>query len=195
MSSTAQRGDERHRRQARPPPPSQQRGPFSPQIYLLRHPSSLLTSSARARRQPPTSSRSCRRRVSFPPTLIPPTCVLARRCQNAFVNVAFVSQSNSPLEYVKLARTKGARLLRAVETKKRTYLAVLCGDEGERIELFTVSAASPSHETRLANLFLRSQGSRSISLSLNRTFVLPENPRTIEFQLQGDDLVDICALL
>jgi hypothetical protein len=77
----------------------------------------------------------------------------------------------SPVEYVKLARTRGARLLRAVETKKRTYLAVLCGEEGERIELFT--------------------GSRSISLSLNRTFVLPETPKTIEFQLQGDDLVDI----
>ncbi|KAK4699770.1 hypothetical protein P7C70_g6487, partial [Phenoliferia sp. Uapishka_3] len=84
---------------------------------------------------------------------------------------AHPANSNSPLEYVKLARTKGARLLRAVETKKRTYLAVLCGDEGERIELFT--------------------GSRSISLSLNRTFVLPENPRTIEFQIQGDDLIDI----
>ncbi|GAA5969335.1 hypothetical protein JCM11641_007555 [Rhodosporidiobolus odoratus] len=84
---------------------------------------------------------------------------------------AHPANSSSPLEYVKLARTKGARLLRAVETKKRTYLAVLCGEDGERIELFT--------------------GSRSISLSLNRTFVLPETPRTIEFQLQGDDLVDI----
>ncbi|GEM06207.1 mitogen-activated protein kinase kinase kinase kinase 4-like protein [Rhodotorula toruloides] len=82
--------------------------------------------------------------------------------------------ANSPVEYVKLARTRGARLLRAVETKKRTYLAVLCGEEGERIELFT--------------------GSRSISLSLNRTFVLPETPKTIEFQLQGDDLVDICLV-
>lgn len=30
-------------------------------------------------------------------------------------------------------------MFRAVETKKRTYLAVLCGDEGERVELFTVS--------------------------------------------------------
>jgi len=29
--------------------------------------------------------------------------------------------------------------MRATETKKRTYLAVLCGGEGERIELFTVS--------------------------------------------------------
>ncbi|GAA6006423.1 hypothetical protein JCM10207_004928, partial [Rhodosporidiobolus poonsookiae] len=84
---------------------------------------------------------------------------------------AHPANSASPLEYVKLARTKGARLLRAVETKKRTYLAVLCGEEGERIELFT--------------------GSRSISLSLNRTFVLPESPRTISFQLQGDDLVDL----
>ncbi|GAA5899139.1 uncharacterized protein JCM6883_005120 [Sporobolomyces salmoneus] len=81
------------------------------------------------------------------------------------------SDNNSPLEYVKLARSRGSRLFRAVETKRRTYLAVLCGDEGERIELFT--------------------GSRSVSLSLNRTFVLPETPRSIDFQLQGDDLVDI----
>lgn len=65
-------------------------------------------------------------------------------------------------------------MMRAVETKKRTYLAVLCGEEGERIELFT--------------------GSRSISLSLNRTFVLPDTPRTIEFQLQGDDLAEIFLL-
>ena len=43
------------------------------------------------------------------------------------------------LEYVKLARTKGARFIRASETAKRTYLAVLCGEQGERIELFTVS--------------------------------------------------------
>ncbi|SCV71007.1 BQ2448_3769 [Microbotryum intermedium] len=84
---------------------------------------------------------------------------------------AHPANAASPLDYVKLARTKGARLLRAVETKKWTYLAVLGGDDGDRIELFT--------------------GSRGISLSLNRTFVLPERPRTIEFQLQGDDLVDI----
>ncbi|MBW0462002.1 hypothetical protein O181_001717 [Austropuccinia psidii MF-1] len=77
----------------------------------------------------------------------------------------------APLEYVKLARTKGSRLLRALETTRRTYLAVLCGESSERIELFT--------------------GSKNISLSLNRTFVLPETPRTIEFQMQGDDLVDI----
>ncbi|GAA6058745.1 hypothetical protein JCM10212_003433 [Sporobolomyces blumeae] len=81
------------------------------------------------------------------------------------------AHQTSALEYVKLARTRGARSFKAVETKKRTYLAVLCGEEGERIELFT--------------------GSRNISLSLNRTFVLPETPRAIDFQLQGDDLVDI----
>lgn len=39
------------------------------------------------------------------------------------------------------------------------------------------------------------KGSRSISLSLNRTFVLPETPRSIDLQLQGDDLVDICEFL
>ncbi|KAI9617389.1 hypothetical protein KEM48_004841 [Puccinia striiformis f. sp. tritici PST-130] len=45
----------------------------------------------------------------------------------------------APLEYVKLARTKGAKLLRAYETRRRTYLAVLCGESSERIELFTGS--------------------------------------------------------
>ncbi|GAA5898688.1 hypothetical protein JCM6882_000898 [Rhodosporidiobolus microsporus] len=118
---------------------------------------SAAASSSDYKRRPATSLHR-----SEPPTLpassqIPPD--------------AHPANSASPLEYVKLARTKGARLLRAAETKKRTYLAVLCGEEGERIELFT--------------------GSRSISLSLNRTFVLPETPRTVEFQLQGDDLVDI----
>ncbi|GAA5932487.1 hypothetical protein JCM3775_005933 [Rhodotorula graminis] len=56
---------------------------------------------------------------------------------------AHPASSSSPLEYVKLARTKGARMLRAVETKKRTYLAVLSGDEAERIELFTVRLSRP----------------------------------------------------
>ncbi|GAA5999697.1 hypothetical protein JCM5350_003952, partial [Sporobolomyces pararoseus] len=82
-----------------------------------------------------------------------------------------LSAVSSPVEYVKLARTRGARLFRAVETERKTYLAVLCGEEGERIELFT--------------------GFKNISLSLNRTFVLPDTPRTIDFQLQGDDLIDI----
>ncbi|GAA6022642.1 hypothetical protein JCM11491_001148 [Sporobolomyces phaffii] len=58
-----------------------------------------------------------------------------------------------------------------LKSRAPTYLAALCGDDGDRIELFT--------------------GSRNISLSLNRTFVLPERPRSIDLQLQGDDLVDI----
>ncbi|GAA5872266.1 hypothetical protein JCM3774_003330 [Rhodotorula dairenensis] len=78
---------------------------------------------------------------------------------------------DSPLEYVKLARSRGAWLLKAVETRRRTYLALLVGDEKNRIELFT--------------------GSKNISLSLNRTFVLPDTPRSIELQLQGDELADI----
>jgi hypothetical protein len=57
-------------------------------------------------------------------------------------------QSNNSLGYVKLARTKGALLLRAVETRKRTYLAVLCGEAGERVELFTVSAPQISPRAR-----------------------------------------------
>lgn len=48
------------------------------------------------------------------------------------------ASAHAPLDYVKLARTKGTKLIKAVETKKRTYLAVLCGEVGERIELFTV---------------------------------------------------------
>lgn len=70
-----------------------------------------------------------------------------------------------------MARTKGARYLRAVETKKRSYLAVLTGDQGERIELFT--------------------GSRGTSLALNRTFVLPQTPSIIDFQMLGDELLDL----
>lgn len=49
------------------------------------------------------------------------------------------ASATTPLDYVKLARTKGTRFIRASETSRRTYLAVLCGEAGERIELFTVS--------------------------------------------------------
>lgn len=81
----------------------------------------------------------------------------------------------APLEYVKLARTKGARMFKAVETRRKTYLAVLCGDTAERVELFTVRfrfAAVGSFPEPGA------QGSKNVSLSLNRTFVLPETPRS-----------------
>lgn len=79
------------------------------------------------------------------------------------------------LEYVKLARTKGSRFIRASETGKRTYLAVLCGEQGERIELFTVSVHAKPERSKLKCLV---QGAKNVSLSLNRTFVLPETPRT-----------------
>ena len=86
-------------------------------------------------------------RVNSHQRLTPPTSVspsFGTGCLKTDLNPWILGdQSNSPLEYVKLARTKGARLLRAVETKKRTYLAVLCGDEGERIELFTVRPLLP----------------------------------------------------
>lgn len=53
------------------------------------------------------------------------------------------ASSAAPLEYVKLARSKGTRLIKTIETSKRTFLAVLCGESGERIELFTVSTSPP----------------------------------------------------
>lgn len=87
------------------------------------------------------------------------------------VNLYPASQSTASLEFLKLARSRNAQLVRAIETRKKTYLAILGGEEGDRIELYT--------------------GSKQISLSLNRTFVLPDAPRSIELQLQGDDLVDI----
>ena len=88
------------------------------------------------------------------------------------------ASANAPLEYVKLARTKGARVLKGVETKKKTYLAVLCGDTGERIELFTVSSSAGI--LRASSKIIITQGSRNVSLSLNRTFVLPEQRRARE---------------
>ena len=54
---------------------------------------------------------------------------------------AGAADSLGPLDYVKLARTTGSSFIRASETTKRTYLAVLCGEHGEKIELFTVSLA------------------------------------------------------
>lgn len=100
-----------------------------------------------------------------------PANVSLERALRAVHSADLQSQAQLPLEYVKLARSRGARVLKAVETPRRTYLALLGGEEGDRVELFT--------------------GSKSISLSLNRTFVLPDTPRSIELQLQGDELVDI----
>ncbi|KAI8995512.1 hypothetical protein BD414DRAFT_534673 [Trametes punicea] len=75
------------------------------------------------------------------------------------------------LEYVKLPGTKGAVAVKAVETAKKSFLAILCGDNGEKVELFA--------------------GTYRTALGLSRTFILPDSPRSLELQLQGDDLVEV----
>ncbi|KII93263.1 hypothetical protein PLICRDRAFT_49330 [Plicaturopsis crispa FD-325 SS-3] len=75
------------------------------------------------------------------------------------------------LEYVKLPGTKGALLVKAVETPKKSFLAILCGENGEKVELFA--------------------GTYRTALGLSRTFILPDSPRSLELQLQGDDLVEV----
>ncbi|KZS92935.1 hypothetical protein SISNIDRAFT_454872 [Sistotremastrum niveocremeum HHB9708] len=75
------------------------------------------------------------------------------------------------LDSVKLPGTRGALLIKAVETPKKSFLAILCGDAGEKVELFA--------------------GTYRTALSLSRTFILPDSPRSLELQLQGDDLVEV----
>ncbi|KAG6896891.1 hypothetical protein C0992_005455 [Termitomyces sp. T32_za158] len=75
------------------------------------------------------------------------------------------------LEYVKLPGTKGALMIKAVETAKKSFLAILCGEHGEKVELFA--------------------GTYRTALGLSRTFILPDSPRSLELQLQGDDLVEV----
>ena len=52
-----------------------------------------------------------------------------------------------------------------------SFLAILCGETGEKVELFA--------------------GTYRTALGLSRTFILPDSPRTLELQLQGDDLVEV----
>ncbi|KAH7344682.1 hypothetical protein B0J17DRAFT_712333 [Rhizoctonia solani] len=75
------------------------------------------------------------------------------------------------LEYIKLPGTKGALMIKAVETPKKSFLAILCGDSGEKVELFA--------------------GTYRTALGLSRTFILPDSPKSLELQLQGDDLVEV----
>ncbi|KAF8559225.1 hypothetical protein OG21DRAFT_1503131 [Imleria badia] len=75
------------------------------------------------------------------------------------------------LEYVKLPGTKGSLLIKAVETQKKSFLAILCGENGEKVELFA--------------------GTYRTALGLSRTFILPDSPKSLELQLQGDDLVEV----
>lgn len=50
-------------------------------------------------------------------------------------------------------------------------MAILCGENGEKVELFA--------------------GTYRTALGLSRTFILPDSPRSLELQLQGDDLVEV----
>lgn len=52
-----------------------------------------------------------------------------------------------------------------------SFLAILCGESGEKVELFA--------------------GTYRTALGLSRTFILPDSPRSLELQLQGDDLVEV----
>ena len=52
-----------------------------------------------------------------------------------------------------------------------SFLAILCGDNGEKVELFA--------------------GTYRTALGLSRTFILPDSPKSLELQLQGDDLVEV----
>lgn len=52
-----------------------------------------------------------------------------------------------------------------------SFLAILCGENGEKVELFA--------------------GTYRTALGLSRTFILPDSPRSLELQLQGDDLVEV----
>lgn len=47
----------------------------------------------------------------------------------------------------------------------------MCGENGEKVELFA--------------------GTYRTALGLSRTFILPDSPRSLELQLQGDDLVEV----
>ncbi|KAL7285631.1 hypothetical protein ACG7TL_000735 [Trametes sanguinea] len=88
------------------------------------------------------------------------------------IHLAPPSHAPAPkLEYVKLPGTKGAVAIKAVETAKKSFLAILCGDNGEKVELFA--------------------GTYRTALGLSRTFILPDSPRSLELQLQGDDLVEV----
>ncbi|CAG8759980.1 2411_t:CDS:2, partial [Acaulospora colombiana] len=69
------------------------------------------------------------------------------------------------LEYVKLPGVEYTL------TTDISFLAILCGDHGEKVELFA--------------------GTYRTALALSRTFILPDSPKTLELQLQGDDLVEV----
>ncbi|KAJ7899155.1 hypothetical protein B0H14DRAFT_2263768, partial [Mycena olivaceomarginata] len=52
-----------------------------------------------------------------------------------------------------------------------SFLVILCGENGEKVELFA--------------------GTYGTALGLSRTFILADSPRLLELQLQGDGLVEV----
>ena len=58
-----------------------------------------------------------------------------------------------------------------IHLSSHSFLAILCGESGEKVELFA--------------------GTYRTALQLSRTFILPDSPRSLELQLQGDDLVEV----
>ncbi|EKM83755.1 hypothetical protein AGABI1DRAFT_66685 [Agaricus bisporus var. burnettii JB137-S8] len=113
-----------------------------------------------------------------PGTIQPQEAILLSATSSAFQETSSTrappqQQPASPpkLEYVKLPGTKGAIMIKAVETPKKSFLAILCGENGEKVELFA--------------------GTYRTALGLSRTFILPDSPRSLELQLQGDDLVEV----
>ncbi|KIO24895.1 hypothetical protein M407DRAFT_8709 [Tulasnella calospora MUT 4182] len=100
-----------------------------------------------------------------------PTVPTGRVNDATAMHMTIVQAPPPKLEYVKLPGTKGAIAIKAVETAKKSFLAILCGEAGEKIELFA--------------------GTYRTALGLSRTFILPDSPRSLELQLQGDDLVEL----
>ncbi|KAF8140119.1 hypothetical protein EV363DRAFT_1444547 [Boletus edulis] len=104
----------------------------------------------------------------------PPTLALKNTDMDPRKNVQPPPTPQAPppkLEYVKLPGTKGSLLIKAVETQRKSFLAILCGENGEKVELFA--------------------GTYRTALGLSRTFILPDSPKSLELQLQGDDLVEV----
>ncbi|KAF9452622.1 hypothetical protein P691DRAFT_803738 [Macrolepiota fuliginosa MF-IS2] len=147
-------------------------------------PLSSTVTSSRASIAPSSVASTTSRSSRFIPRII--SNALSRRSDDRFPPIISAIDAdvgkwlNTPpsppppppkLEYVKLPGTKSALLIKAVETPKKSFLAILCGENGEKVELFA--------------------GTYRTALGLSRTFILPDSPRSLELQLQGDDLVEV----
>ncbi|KAJ7597194.1 hypothetical protein C8J56DRAFT_817564 [Mycena floridula] len=144
--------------------------PTSASVPSLPEPSPSISSSRSSRFLPKIFSTAfqTRRTEDRPPSAKSHESEGSKRTNTSTVTAQFPPPK---LEYVKLPGTKGALMVKAVETAKKSFLAILCGDNGEKVELFA--------------------GTYRTALGLSRTFILPDSPRSLELQLQGDDLVEV----